>query len=65
MATIVKLLTDGVYDSNDSFKCLSDNGILPCIKIRKNARVKLKPIISLETCQLYPKEMICKNGRIA
>ncbi len=41
-ATIVKLLTDGAYDSNDIFKCLSDNGILSCIKVRNNARVKLK-----------------------
>ena len=32
----------GPVMSNDVFRCLSDNGILPCIKTRKNARVKLK-----------------------
>jgi hypothetical protein len=33
---------DGAYDSNDIFRCLADNGIFPCIKVRKNAQVKLK-----------------------
>jgi hypothetical protein len=34
---------DGAYDSNDIFRYLSaDNGILPCIKVRKNANIKLK-----------------------
>ena len=34
-----KLLADGgAYDSNDIFRCASDNGIYPsCIKVRKNA----------------------------
>ncbi len=33
----------GPYDSNDLFRYLSaDNGILPCIKVRKNAKVLLK-----------------------
>ncbi len=40
--TVGKLLVDGAYDSNDIFRCLSDNGILPCIKVRKNAKVRLK-----------------------
>ena len=36
---IGKLLADeGAYDGNDIFRCLSDNGIHPCIKVRKNAR---------------------------
>ena len=39
---IDKLFGDGAYDSNDIFKYLSDNGILPCIKVRKNAQVRLK-----------------------
>ncbi len=43
MAAIGKLLADeGAYDDNDIFRCLSDNGIHPCIKVRKNARVRLK-----------------------
>jgi hypothetical protein len=33
---------DGAYDGNDVFRCLADNGIMPCIKVRKNATVKLK-----------------------
>jgi hypothetical protein len=34
---------DGAYDSNDIFRYLSaDNGILPCIKVRKSARVGWK-----------------------
>ena len=38
--TIDKLLADGAYDSNDTFRCLSENGITPCIKVRKDARVR-------------------------
>ena len=40
--TIGKLLADGAYDGNVIFRYLSDNGILPCIKVRKNSRVKWK-----------------------
>jgi hypothetical protein len=40
---IGKLIADGAYDGNNIFRCLStDNGILPCIKVRKNARVRWK-----------------------
>ena len=39
---IEKVLADGAYDGNDIFRCLADNGILPCIKVRKNAKVRLK-----------------------
>ncbi len=35
-----KLLADGAYDSNDTFRCLLENGITPCIKLRKDARVR-------------------------
>jgi hypothetical protein len=28
------------YDSNAVFRCLTDNGIMPCVKVRKNAKVK-------------------------
>ncbi len=42
-SSIGKLFADdGTYDSNDIFRCLADNGIPPCIKVRKNAKVKLK-----------------------
>ncbi len=33
---------DGTYEGNDIFRCLGDNGILPCIKVRKKAQVGWK-----------------------
>jgi hypothetical protein len=39
---IGKLFADGAYDSNDIFRNLGDNGIMPCIKVRMNSRVRLK-----------------------
>src|SRR6476646_3711318 len=33
---------DGAYEGNDIFRYRGDNGILPCIKIRRNARVRWK-----------------------
>ncbi len=46
--TVDKLFADGAdYDSNETFRRPSDNGIFPCIKVRKSARVRWK--ISLET----------------
>jgi len=36
---IGKLFYDGAYEGNNIFRYLKDNGILPCIKVRKNARV--------------------------
>ncbi len=41
-AAIGKLFADGAYDNNNIFRYLSDKGILPCIKVRKNARVEWK-----------------------
>ena len=41
-ATIGKLFADGAYDNNDIFRYLEDNGIQPCIKVRKNSRVRWK-----------------------
>ncbi len=41
--TVSKLFAnDGTYDGNDIFRYLADNGIPPCIKVRKNAKVQLK-----------------------
>ena len=40
--TIDRLLADGAYDSNDIFGYLGDKGIEPCIKVRKNSKVRLK-----------------------
>ncbi len=43
MVSIGKLIADdGAYEGNNIFSFLTDNGILPCIKVRKNARVRLK-----------------------
>jgi hypothetical protein len=40
--TTGKLFADGAYDNNNIFRFLADNGILPCIKVRKNARILWK-----------------------
>src|SRR6478609_10748709 len=40
--TTGKLFGDGSYEGNEIFRYLRDNGILPCIKVRKNARVGWK-----------------------
>jgi hypothetical protein len=40
ITVVGKVFADGAYDSNAVFECLADNGILPCIKVRRNARVK-------------------------
>jgi hypothetical protein len=41
--TIGKLFgDDGAYEDNEIFRYLEDNGILPCIKVRKNARIRWK-----------------------
>ncbi len=39
-AAIGKLFADGAYEGNDIFRYLSDNGILSCIKVRKNSKVR-------------------------
>ena len=39
---IGKLFVDGAYDGKKIFRYLGDNGILPCIKVRKNAKVRWK-----------------------
>jgi hypothetical protein len=43
----------------------ADNGILPCIKVRKNARVRWKKGNILRNLSVLTKEMIYKSGRIA
>src|SRR6476619_3146457 len=40
--TTSKLFADDAYDSNNVFRCLADNGILSCIKVRKNAKIRWK-----------------------
>ena len=61
--TVGKVFADGAYDSNNVFRCLADNGILPCIKVRKNAKVRLKTNHILRNLsELYLRKTICKNG---
>jgi len=40
ISSIGRLFADGAYDDNDIFGYLVDKGILPCIKVRKNTRVR-------------------------
>ncbi|HXT84706.1 MAG TPA: transposase, partial [Verrucomicrobiae bacterium] len=40
--TLGKLFADGAYDGNYIFEYLGDNGIQPCIKVRKNSRIRWK-----------------------
>ena len=42
ITTIGKLFADGAYEGNEIFRNLGDNGIMPCIKVRKNAKVGWK-----------------------
>ncbi len=37
---ISKVLSDGAYDSNSIFQLLVNREILPCIRVRKNSKVK-------------------------
>jgi hypothetical protein len=53
ITTIGKLLADGAYESNDIFRCLADNGIMPYIKVRRNARVKKTNHIFRNLSKLY------------
>ena len=56
---------DGAYEGNDIFKYLEDNGILPCIKVRKRMlKLDGKKETSLEIYQFWHKEIIYKSGRI-
>ena len=40
ITTIGKLFADGAYEGNEIFRNLGDNGIMPYIKVRKDARVR-------------------------
>ena len=64
--TFDKIIADrAYYNSNAVFNCLAaDNGILPCIKVRKNARVNKKTNnIFRNLSQLYFRgKTIYKNG---
>ena len=56
--TVGKIIADGAYDSNAVFKCLADSGILPCIKVRKNAKLKKTNHFLRNLLVIYQK----KNG---
>ncbi len=40
VTTISKLFADRSHDSNDIFWYLGDNEIMPCIKMRNDARIR-------------------------
>ena len=62
-ATASKLFADGAYDSNEIFRYLGDNGILPCIKVRKRMQeLDGKKETFLEIYQFWPRKKIYKNG---
>ena len=39
---IGKLFADGAYEGNDIFEYLSENRNQPCIKVRKNSKIRWK-----------------------
>ena len=55
---IGKLFADGAYDCNYIFGYLADNVIQPCIKVRKNSKVRWKKGIFLEICPCWHRKMI-------
>ncbi len=63
--TIGNLFADGAYDGNSIFRYLGDNGILPCIKVRKNARVRWKKGDSLRNLSVLEQKKICKSEKTA
>jgi hypothetical protein len=64
--TIGKLFADdGAYECNEIFKNPAYKGIQPCIKVRKNARIRWKKITLLEIYPCWHRKMICKSGKIA
>ena len=64
-AALGKLFAEGAYDGNEIFRYLGDNGILPCIKVRKNSRVRWRKGNILRNYQCWHKEMIYKIGKTA
>jgi len=63
--TIGKLFADGAYDNNNIFRFLADNGIMPCIKVRRRM-LKFdgkKEETSLGIYQCWSRKMIYKNGK--
>jgi hypothetical protein len=48
ITAIDKVFADGTCEDNKIFRHLLNNGALPCIKVRKNAKFRLKKAISLK-----------------
>ena len=65
ITAIGKIFGDDAYDNNDAFGYPSDNRILACIIVRKNAKVRCIKGISLGIYQFCNKEIMCKDGKIA
>ena len=62
---IGKLFCSHSTDGNNIFRCLAGNGILPCIKVRKNAKIRWKKGNILRNLSLYFRKRICKPGKTA
>ena len=58
--TIGKLIADGAYDGNDIFIYLGDKGIQPCIKVRKNSRIRWKKGHILGNLSVLEQRIIAK-----
>ncbi len=65
VTAIGKLFGDGAYEGNDIFRYLVDNGILPCIKVRKNSRVRWKKGNILRNLSVISQKNDLQKGRIA
>jgi Transposase DDE domain len=61
--TIGKLFADGAYEGNYIFGYLGDNGIQPCIKVRKNARIRWKKGNILRNLSVLAQRIIAKMER--
>ncbi len=56
MITIGKLFADCAYDSNNIFRYAVDKGILPSVKVRKNARIIWKKGRIIRNILFWPKK---------
>ena len=67
--SIGKVFVDGVYDINAVFRCLANYGILPCIEVRRNAKVNKKTnrvhrnlsVVSQKKNSLHLSKLYSKN----
>jgi len=64
--TIGKLFAEyGAYEGNDLFEYLGDSEIQPCIRVGKNAKIKLKLGHILRNLSVLTQINICKSRKIS